>query len=594
MRAALCASAFWIGIGTGFAAESYGTWSHTADLLLDTSPAGADVNTNVTGFPLLLRLTSANFSFSEAQGHGQDLRFAKADGTPLAYQIDRWDSSKAVAEIWIKADTVFGNRAGQAIHMYWGNATAADSSDGNATFNQGFTQVWHLGDAGVAVRPNSVAGGLPAAPVNYEGDESRPGMIGLADSLDGGSPGDYLDIGDGYTEYAGGFTYSVWVYPSAVKKWAHILDLGNGEFGENIILNRVNLTDTMALHNYNAAATGTSPGLLQAGNAWALNQWQYLTLTISGTSAKLYKNGGVIASATLINTVSASNRTSNFLGKSNWAVDDYFQGKLDEPELAKVARSDAWIKLCYQNQKAAQNLVTLKLPNLCKARFAAPKDTTVNEGSTLVLSSTADCANGFSWAALSGPAPRILDPETKALTVTLPRVAGDTVVVYRFAAAYADSSPYKDVKVHIKESIPEPAFTFPADLTWNGKDTVPFRPSVTNLAAIKASRDSVLSWNWTVTGTTADTLWLKDGLMLERSPEGKMQVGLCLANGWLPTCKTVNMTVSATTALSAVARLRAARAEAWASGRDAKGRLPRVNGEGTGDVTPRFLPPYLR
>jgi len=212
----------------------------------------------------------------------------------------------------------------------------------------------------------------------------------------------------------------------------------------------------------------------------------------------------------------------------------------------------------------------------------------VNEGSTLVLSAAADCATSFAWSALSGPAPRILDPETKALTVTLPRIAGDTAVVYRFSAVYADSSPYRDVKVHIKESIPEPAFTFPANLTWNGKDTVPFRPAVANLAAIKASRDSILIWNWTLMGTAADTLWLKDGLMLQSSPEGKLQIGLCLNNNGPATCKTATMTVSATTALAAVARLKTAQA-AWLlgqPGRDARGR----RGDGTTAVTPRFRP----
>jgi hypothetical protein len=556
--------------GTAIAAENYSLWSHSSDLLLDTSPSGAAVTGDVTGFPVLLRLTSGNFIFSEARGRGEDIRFSKADGTPLDYQVDRWDSAKAVAEVWIKADTVFGNKAGQTLRMYWGNASAADSSDGNAAFSNGYAAVWHLGDAGVGNRPNAVAGGLPAAPVQYDGDESTPGMIGMADSLDGGSPGDYLDVGDGYTGFAGGFSYSVWVYPTAVKKWAHVLDLGNGEFGDNIILNRVNTSDSMSYNNYNGGPTPI--GLMQIPGAWTLNQWSYFTLTVSGTGGKLYKNGALILSKTLDNTISAAIRTQNFLGKSNWAVDEYFQGKLDEPALSTVARSGAWVKLCYQNQKAGQNLVTLKVPDRCKARFAVPADTSANEESMLTLSATADCATGYSWTAVSGPEPRILDPEVKSLTVKLPRVAGDTVMVLSFNAAYPDSSPHRNIRVTIKESIPEPAFTLPPSLTWNGKDSLPLRPVISNLAAIRSSPDSLLSWAWTVSGGDADTAWLADGLLLASAPEGKLQIGLCLSNNGPMTCKHSAMTVSSAVTLAATARLRAL--PDWRSGHDALGRSP--------------------
>ncbi len=562
----LCGLSGWVAVGTPIqAAENYAAWSYSTDITLDTSPAGADVAGGVTEFPVLIRLASGNFPFAQARGKGQDIRFAKADGTHLAYQIDRWDSAGSVAAIWVKTD-VAGNKAGQILRCYWGKSDAADSSSGNAVFSQGFTQVWHLGEAGTVVRANAVATGNVAAPVNYEGDESTLGIIGLADNFDGVSPDDYLDVGDGYSEYAAGFTYSVWVYPTATNKWIHILDLGNGQLKDNILINRSGTSNDLEFSN----CVGAVPASLQVPGAWINDQWQLLTVTVAGSDARIYRNGALLGSATLSNTVSGVTRTENFIGRSNWSVDEYYRGMVDEPELAKVARSAEWIRLCFQNQKANQTLVSLKPLNGCQARMNPPKDTSAQEGSIVNLKGSADCASGLSWSVVSGPAPRILDPEAGTLVVTLPRVTGDTAIVYRLTAMFSDSSAYRDVRVKVLEAIPSPEFTLTAPASWNGKDTLAIRPTITNLTAVRASRDSVINWRWTYTGPEADTTWLKDGLRLNNSHDGNLEIRLCLDNGGAALCKNAAIIVSGS---SSVAPAKKARYRAWRKPHwDAKGR----------------------
>jgi hypothetical protein len=581
------------GAAAAGAAENYPDWAHSSDLILDTSPAGAGVTGTVTEFPLLLRLTSANFSFGEAKGRGQDFRVSRADGKPLRYQIERWDSTKAVAEIWIKADTVLGNTAGQTLRVYWGNAAAADSSNGGAVFQTHYVAAWHMGGNGSDARPNSVTGGQPATPVNFDGDESRPGIIGLADSLDGGSPGDYLDIGDGYADFSTGFMFSVWAYPTAMKTYARLLELGNGENADNIMLVRDSTTDNLRFDNYNP---GANVGTVRASSAISLNQWQLFTVTVSGSAVKLYKNGAVVSTGTLSNSISGNWRASNFLGKSNWSWDSYFQGIIDEPEISNYPHSDSWVKLTYQNQKAGQTLVTLKASGgACVEKFKAPADTSIAEGGSVTLSGIADCATAYSWSAISGPAPRMLDPEVKNLSIVMPRVAGDTALVYRFTATFAASAPYKDVRVTIKEKIPEPAFTFPSSLTWNGADSVALRPVISNLAAIKASRDTAIHWAWTLTGADADTSWLKDGLMLRKaSAEGSLQVGLCLDNSGPSTCHNLGVTVSAATAGLLVKKgiVKPGATAAIGNLRDTMGRWMPLHGNG-GNQGNQTIQPHL-
>ncbi len=559
---------------TAIAAENYSTWGRNADLILDTSPSGADVAGRVDNFPILVRLTAANFKFAEARGKGQDIRFSNPDGSPLAYQIERWDSTQALAEVWVKIGTVAGNTAGQAFKMYWGKASAADSSNGPGVFSNYYIAAWHMGGAGSNPRPNSAPNGNAAQPVNYNGEKSREGIIGKADELDGLD--DYLDIGDGYQDFNNGLSFSIWANPTAVGKYARFFELGNGENADNIMLTRDSVSNDLRFDNYNPGPTVST---IRSGAAISLNQWQLFAVSVStGGVVKIYKNGAMIAQGNLSNAFSPNWRASNFLGRSNWAWDAYFQGMLDEPELSGVAHSDNWFKLCYQNQKPAQNLVTIKPPNLCQAYFKGPADTTINEGALVNLSGTADCASGVTWTVLSGPAPRILDPEMKTLAINMPRIAGDTVIVYRFSAVYGDSTHYKDVHVRVKEAIPEPAFTLPAVLAWNGKEAMDFRPVISNLAAIQASQDAVIHWAWTTSGLDADTACLKDGLTLKSTAaEGRLQVSLCLDNSGPAVCKTANITVSRTSGpLSSVLTPAAAGLRAHEKireFRDASGRL---------------------
>lgn len=554
------------------AAEDYSSWSKATDILLNTSATGANVAGDVANVPVLVRLTSANFPFSQAGGKGNDIRFSRPDGTPLDYEIERWDSARSLADVWVRMDMVKGNASGQILRMHWGNPAAADSSDAAAVYraSDGFVAAWHLGGAGAAARPNAVAGGNAAVPNTYDGDENSAGVIAGADSLDGAAPGDFLDVGDGYTEFTAGFTYSVWVYPTAVKRWSHVLDLGNGTGNDNIIVNRVDTSAALGFHNWN----GTASYQREVPGQWTLNQWQHIAVTMAGRGVRMYRNGAQILSDSMPAAITAAFRTTNFLGKSNWVPDQYFQGKLDQPELSKAARGADWIRLAYQNQRAAQTLVTVVKTVECPPLMSVSPDTVVPEGGLLSLDAGVECAASWFWSVLSGPGPRILEPDSKTQTIRIPRVTGDTAITYRLTAVFGDSTRMRDVRVGIKEAIPDPVFTMPA-MTWSGGEHLAYRPVISNLAAIKATRDSVLHWEWTLGGTEAQWTPLPDGVTLvSAAAEGEVEIGLCLDNGASPVCRTgkVQVTGAATSVSAPVTAASAGNIVSVQAGRDALGR----------------------
>jgi hypothetical protein len=524
---------------------AYPEWSHSLDLYYDTSPDRVNLSGDVHGFPVLVRLTSAEFPFAEARDSGQDLRFSKPDGTPLSFEIDRYDPVAGKAEIWILMDTVKADYRGRLARLHWGNPAAASASSPNDVFkgSDGFVSVWHLRGRFPVPRVNSVAGGEDAVPVNYDNNEQTAGIIGYADSLDGGASGDYLQTWEPFSDLSQGFTFSIWAYPTAANPFARFMDFGNGPARDNLALYRGGASEDLVFESYH----NTTSSSVRVPGAITLNQWQHFAVTIAGKSARIYRNGSLIGSATLNDTlIHGLRRDNNYLGKSNRAADAYFMGKLDEPVVSKTARSADWIELSYANQKADQALVSFVAPPTCQSRFATPPDTTIGEGSLLALAGLADCADHFQWSVLSGPVPRILDPEVIVLNLAVPRVSRDTLSEFRFTADYGDSTQSGTVRIFIKDVIPDPLFTLPAGLAWDGKDSLLLKATVENRAAIEESSQPVLSYAWTLEGLVADTSWSTEGLLLKSAAgNGILTVGLCIHNNGPAICGETAITVTA-------------------------------------------------
>jgi len=187
----------WIVLGASFstlpAAEDYSTWSHSQEIILNTSNTGANVTGSVHGFPVLIRLNPSNFSgFASTLAQGADVRFAKSNGAALSYEIERWvdgSNNRDTAEIWVKVDTVYGNNGSQNIVMYWGNPGALSISNGAGAFDtaNGFAGVWHLGENSDSMY-DATGNGFNG---KKYGSTTAPGMVGDAESY---TSGDYARI----------------------------------------------------------------------------------------------------------------------------------------------------------------------------------------------------------------------------------------------------------------------------------------------------------------------------------------------------------------------------------------------------------------
>lgn len=196
----------------------------------------------------------------------------------------------------------------------------------------------------------------------------------------------------------------------------------------------------------------------------------------------------------------------------------------------------------------------------CDSVFKVFPDTvTVDEGQPASLKGTATCAAGRQWSVVSGPAPRILDPEVDTLGFIAPRLPADSTTVFRFSAEYATGWVHKDVVVRVREVIPDPKFALPAPAKWDGAKPYTVHPTLLNLADLKASPYSpAFRHQWFLARDVVDTIQAADSLVLSKpTADGNLDVTLCMDNGGAVNCviHTVAVAYTATRLADRAARL---------------------------------------
>jgi hypothetical protein len=341
----------------------YSAWPHSANVFINTTASGAGTRSAVTHFPLLIRLNSANFDFSQAQTNGQDIRFAKPIGKALAYEIASWDAATHQAVLWVAVDTVYPNNDTQRVVMFWGNNAVRGESNPAAVFDTaaGFAAVWHLEQEKAGVGSSGLY--KDATFTNANGDDwvystDQDGIVGSGHGL---GDNDKITTNSPVAEMAAGsVTISLWVKLSGPG--GVILSKGRG--------NVVQSTGEKQLFFSNGdpanAGNGLKPSFSGKGSGYAyadtdmpLNEWHYLTFRWSfefGT-ASFFIDSVQTGITTTYGAAAPDNPEDKVTIGFNGI--QYFNGFCDEIHVSKVSRSSDWIRLSYENQKLDQTTATV-------------------------------------------------------------------------------------------------------------------------------------------------------------------------------------------------------------------------------------------
>ena len=149
-----------------------------------------------------------------------------------------------------------------------------------------------------------------------------------------------IDFNRGYLQvppgnyFSGDFTFTAWIYLYSYEKYSRIIDFGNGDGVDNVILTMHDTTSQiqgLIVQGINKWSQPVLPSL-----SFGLNQWYFISYVLNGTTGYIYVNGNQVANNTMLipnNIV----RASNYIGKSNFASDANTNATYDEIKIYKGA-----------------------------------------------------------------------------------------------------------------------------------------------------------------------------------------------------------------------------------------------------------------
>lgn len=279
-------------------------------------------DSDLTDYPVMVKLTSGNFDFSKTRSDGFDITFW--DGlTQLDHEIEYFNPTEQMGVFHVRIPLV-SSMADTTFTVRYGNPSATDTSNKTGVWDGNFVMVQHMGDSLVDSTGNGNDG------TNY-GTTVVGGLNGRARSFDGVN--DYISFlseikdGDNLTVQAlvnpivGDYGGIVTSCSSGSVNDGYALELrSTGEIFWNANSSSVPtfLETNSALSNF-ALATGRYDGVKQKLDVQLLEE----SLSNNATGA----------------LIDGINTTIGVYGRKY-----YYNGIIDEVRISNIARSDAWIK----------------------------------------------------------------------------------------------------------------------------------------------------------------------------------------------------------------------------------------------------------
>ena len=149
----------------------------------------------------------------------------------------------------------------------------------------------------------------------------------------------YMSI-NSFTTGNGGLTFASWWRSDSSGNWARIMDFGNGRASDNIVIG--NWDSNLFI------SPGSQGDFMLSFSFNTQNNWNHVAWTLdpSGTSI-VYINGVQLSSQTSMQYPRSIVRSSNYIGRSNWDGDSYFNGGIKDFRMYSRVLSASEVNLLF-------------------------------------------------------------------------------------------------------------------------------------------------------------------------------------------------------------------------------------------------------
>lgn len=356
------APAFCLCLLTGVlsaAAQTLTGWANHQEVKLNTTASGADIKTALAHYPVPVQLNADNFDFTKAKDDGSDIRFTKADGSALPYEMELWDKDAKLAAFWVKFD-VTQSSASQSFYMHWGNPGAASQSDSKAVFSldDGWMGVWHIGEAA----NNESHGYKDATPneahltgVRFKTAPRKQGRVGYGTNMIF-ADSNWLHIEElaknNLFHLAKNVTFECWAVPNAFNGtgWQTVMSKGDQSW---------RFQQSEKSKQMEICSDGEAPVCIFSKDL-TFGKWYHFCGVQEQPAVRMYINGALVAQG---------NAAKPHVSYGDWDVGignnsqtkkakRYWDGMMDEPRVSKLSKTADWIKLDYESMREGSTFIT--------------------------------------------------------------------------------------------------------------------------------------------------------------------------------------------------------------------------------------------
>ena len=308
----------------------------------------------LTEFPVYVELTSDDLK-TRLDAAAANLSFRTRNGqttTPLAHELQSYDSGNGRLRAWVKLPTVEATAGADTVFELQYGAGVAVAPNPAGVWSEGFLAVYHLEQLTGGVFVNSAVATNPGTPVgvdagdltntqlgrgvDFAGNNGR--VITFANSLSGNMPS----------------TISAWVSEGNTNSNDSLVQLGDAQNSRaRFFYTRYN-SDNLGSGLYNDDWT-TSTSIRGAG--WKLLHWSY-----AAQQGRIFVNGVQISGSPFsyqqdANTAGTDGRIGN--AASGFGPNMGIDAHVDEVRIANTTRSLEWTAAEYANQSSPATFFTI-------------------------------------------------------------------------------------------------------------------------------------------------------------------------------------------------------------------------------------------
>lgn len=322
-------------------------WQYRRKIVLNTGSTGANIKGNLDEVPVLLRLSTGNFSFDEAKKDGSDIRFIGSDDkVPLKFQRELYDPADEIALFWVRVPRVMAESNQNFLYIYYGNKSAPDGQEPAGVYDVDQALVYHLdGEEG---KPKDQTA-YKNNPSDFSAARGTTAVIGPGVSLNGSSDKIVIPRKPSL-DFSKGFTFSAWVRISQPQTIARLF---SWEDANQSLIITVDQTKIYASATSGGNTVETAKTVDLPPKSWHLiavtaQPSKMLTLYVDGREAASANLPGPIPEPTADLCIGASLKGTGF-----------FSGDLDEVELSRTARPAAWFQAAFKGQGPDNDLASV-------------------------------------------------------------------------------------------------------------------------------------------------------------------------------------------------------------------------------------------